>query len=185
MGEAASWVVAAALIVTSVIYFDELKALVSPVPLQASDMAAKQAFQRTAVRHQVKPAPVARSAGYTVELTAGAYGHYKTMARINGREIRVLVDTGASYVSLSNQDAERAGIFVRDSDFKYKTRTANGITRVALVMIDRISIGDIEVRNVKASVHERGKLGVTLLGMSFLGRLRRTEMRGGRLILEN
>ena len=107
------------------------------------------------------------------------------MARINGREIRVLVDTGASYVSLSNQDAERAGIFVRDSDFKYKTRTANGTTRVALVMIDRISIGDIEVRNVKASVHERGKLGVTLLGMSFLGRLRRTEMRGGRLILEN
>ena len=58
------------------------------------------------------------------------------------------------------------------------------MTRVALVTIDRISIGEIEVRNVKASVHERGKLHVTLLGMSFLGKLRRAEMRSGRLILE-
>lgn len=185
LGEAASWVVAAALIIMSVIYFDELKSLVSPAPLQASNTGPKQQIQPAPLRQHAVSKPAARSAGYTVELSAGAYGHYKTMARINGREIRVLVDTGASYVSLSNQDAERAGIFVRDSDFKYKTRTANGTTRVALVMIDRISIGDIEVRNVKASVHERGKLGVTLLGMSFLGRLRRTEMRGGRLILEN
>ncbi len=185
LGEAASWVVAAALIITSVIYFDELKSLVSPAPLQASNTGPKQQIQRAPLHQRTVSKRAARSAGYTVELSAGAYGHYKTMARINGREIRVLVDTGASYVSLSNQDAERAGIFVRDSDFKYKTRTANGTTRVALVMIDRISIGDIEVRNVKASVHERGKLGVTLLGMSFLGRLRRTEMRGGRLVLEN
>ena len=185
LGEAASWVVAAAFVVTSIVYFDELKSLVSPVPLQASNTAPKHQAQRAPSRQHSMPAPATRSAGYTVELSAGANGHYKAMARINGREIRVLVDTGASYVALSNQDAERAGIFVRDSDFKYKARTANGTTRVAHVLIDRISIGDIEVRSVKASVLERGKLDVTLLGMSFLGRLRRTEMRGGRLILEN
>ena len=56
-------------------------------------------------------------------------------------------------------------------------RTANGVARVAPVTLDRVSIGDITVRNVPASVSERGVLGTTLLGMSFLGRLSRVDMR--------
>ena len=186
LGEAVSWVIAGAMLVSSVIYFDELKSLFSPTSLQASSSAQSQQVQRKPRPNRSAPPPAAaRSAGYIVELSAGAYGHYRTPARVNGREINVLVDTGASYVSLTNEDAERAGIYVQEADYKYKTRTANGTTRVALVTIDRISVGDIEVRNVKASVHERGKLHVTLLGMSFLGKLRRAEMRSGRLILEN
>ncbi|MFY0612886.1 MAG: TIGR02281 family clan AA aspartic protease [Hyphomicrobiaceae bacterium] len=175
------------MLVGTFVYFDELKTMFSPTLQQASKPAHFQQSTRKAQRAQstTLPAPTARSAGYVVELTAGAYGHYKTPARVNGRQIDVLVDTGASYVSLTHEDAERAGIFVSNSAYKYKTRTANGTTRVALVSIDRISIGDIEVRDVKASVHERGKLHVTLLGMSFLGKLRRAEMRSGRLILEN
>lgn len=186
LGEAASWVIAGVMLVSSIIYFDELKSLFAPASLQASNSAQAQQARQTPRRQRTATAAAAsRSSGYTVELSAGAYGHYRTQARVNGREINVLVDTGASYVSLSNEDAERAGIYVKEADYKYKTRTANGTTRVALVTIDRISIGDIEVRNVKASVHERGKLHVTLLGMSFLGKLRRAEMRSGRLILEN
>jgi len=99
--------------------------------------------------------------------------------------VHVLVDTGASFVALTFEDAERAGIYVTEADFKYKSRTANGFARIALVDIDRISIDHIEVRNVRASVHQAGMLHVTLLGMSFLSKLERAEMRNGRMILEN
>ena len=68
-----------------------------------------------------------------------------------------MVDTGASIVALTYEDAERAGVYVRDSDFTQRVRTANGMARVAPVTLDRVSIGDITVRNVPAAVSERGQ----------------------------
>lgn len=120
----------------------------------------------------------------SVTLPAGQYGHFLTRAEINGREIGVMVDTGASLVALTYDDASRAGIFVKPSDFTHTAQTANGIARVAPVTISRIEIGDITVRNVKGVVSERGASERTLLGMSFLGRLSRVEMRGDKLELE-
>lgn len=120
----------------------------------------------------------------TVTLPAGQYGHFETEAEINGRDVDVMVDTGASLVALTYDDAERAGIDVRTSDFTHRAQTANGIARVAPVTISRIRIGDITVRNVPAVVSERGASQRTLLGMSFLGRLSRVEMRGSTLVLE-
>ncbi len=120
----------------------------------------------------------------TVTLPAGDYGHFRADAEINGRDIDVMVDTGASLVALTYEDAERAGIFVNPSDFTHTAQTANGIARVAPITIPRISIGDITVRDVKAVVSERGASERTLLGMSFLGRLSRVEMHSGMLVLE-
>ncbi|MBS0233686.1 MAG: TIGR02281 family clan AA aspartic protease [Proteobacteria bacterium] len=120
----------------------------------------------------------------TVTLPAGRYGHFEAEAEINGRDIGVMVDTGASLVALTYDDAEKAGIDVRTSDFTHRAQTANGIARVAPVTISRIRIGDITVRNVPAVVSERGASQRTLLGMSFLGRLSRVEMRGSTLMLE-
>ena len=71
---------------------------------------------------------------------------FETEAEINGRDIDVMVDTGASLVALTYDDAERAGIFVKPSDFTHRAQTANGIARVAPVTISRIQIGDITVR---------------------------------------
>ncbi|WP_409560058.1 TIGR02281 family clan AA aspartic protease [Hyphomicrobium sp. MC8b] len=127
---------------------------------------------------------VASHASNSVTLPAGQYGHFLTEAEINGREIDVMVDTGASLVALTYDDAARAGIFVKPSDFTHTAQTANGIARVAPVTISRIEIGDITVRNVKGVVSERGASERTLLGMSFLGRLSRVEMRGDKLELE-
>lgn len=129
------------------------------------------------------PAPVASQPG-AVTLPAGEYGHFLTEAEINGRPVDVMVDTGASLVALSYDDAGRAGIFVNPSDFTRAAQTANGIARVAPVTISSIQIGDITVRNVQAVVSERGASQRTLLGMSFLGRLSRVEMRGDTLLLE-
>lgn len=120
----------------------------------------------------------------TVTLPAGDYGHFRAEAEINGRDIDVMVDTGASLVALTYDDARRAGIVVKPSDFTHTAQTANGTARVAPVTIPRISIGDITVRNVAGVVSERGASERTLLGMSFLGRLSRVEMRGGTLVLQ-
>ncbi|HRD75096.1 MAG TPA: TIGR02281 family clan AA aspartic protease [Hyphomicrobiaceae bacterium] len=119
-----------------------------------------------------------------VRIRASSSGHFETKVRLNGRHIDVLVDTGATLVALTYEDAVAAGISPRDSDFKFKVSTANGEAYVAQVMIDEISIDDIVVRNVRGVVAERGKLGVTLLGMSFLSRLGKTEMTRDMLVLQ-
>jgi aspartyl protease family protein len=123
------------------------------------------------------------SRGRIVELKAGAFGHFHTRAEINGRPVNVMVDSGASMVALTYEDARAAGFYVRDSDFTHRVNTANGTARVAPVTIDRVSIGDITVRNVPGAVLEAGKLETTLLGMSFLNRLQRVDMRSGLLVL--
>lgn len=130
-----------------------------------------------------RPAGQTTSSFGDVVLRATSNGHYLAEAEINGRPIDVLVDTGATLVALRYEDAENAGIYLKPSDFTHFVSTANGKARVAPITIDRISIGRIEVRNVPGAVSERGALAQTLLGMTFLGRLSRVDMRGGELVL--
>jgi aspartyl protease family protein len=130
-------------------------------------------------------APVRSAPGNRiVEIKAGAHGHYFTSAEVNGRSVDVLVDSGASIVALTYDDARRAGVFVRGSDYTQRVSTANGFARVAPVVLDRISIGAITVRHVPAAVTEPGSLATSLLGMSFLARLQRVDMRAGTLLLQ-
>jgi aspartyl protease family protein len=125
-----------------------------------------------------------RPRGRVVELQAGRFGHYRARAEVNGTAVDVLLDSGASVVVLCYDDAERAGLKARAQDYTQRVSTANGQTRVAPVILDRLSIGDITVRHVEAAVGEPGKLTQSLLGMSFLGRLQRVDMRAGVLILQ-
>lgn len=118
-----------------------------------------------------------------VELKATPAGHFETEAEINGSSVDVMVDTGATLVAMTYEDAERAGIYLKSSDFTHEVKTANGTAKVAPVEIGSISIGDITVRNIRGAVTERGKLHRTLLGMSFLSRLSRVEMRSNALVL--
>lgn len=182
IAEAASWLAAAAILVGGITHFSELKQLTGNAlglklpTAQASTATADQAPAANAAPHQ--------SSGGVVELRAGSHGHFETEAEINGRAIQVMVDTGATGVAMSYEDAEAAGIYVKDSDYTHQSRTANGIARIAMVNIDRISIGEITVRNVQGAVLEPGKLKGTLLGMSFLSRLSRVDMRQGTLLLQ-
>jgi aspartyl protease family protein len=124
------------------------------------------------------------SSNKTVEIRAAGNGHFHTTAYVNGRPVDVMVDTGATMVALTWEDARTAGLFLKDQDFRHKVSTANGSARVATVTLDSVSIGDITVRNVRAAVAEPGKLQTTLLGMTFLGELSRTEMTRGTLLLQ-
>jgi aspartyl protease family protein len=181
-GMAAGWLAVAGATAVSLVYFSEIK----EGARMLLGIAAPDSMQATAARkpnHGPQPATRARGARMA-EIKAGAHGHYYAGAEINGRSIGVMIDSGASIVALTFEDAERAGIFVRDSDYTHRVNTANGIARIAPVVLDRVSIGEVTVRNVPAAVSEPGKLMTSLLGMSFLSRLQRVDMRSGTLVLQ-
>jgi len=182
--ETASWAVVALIGVAAFTHFETLKTGAEQwlgLPT-ASDVAASNAA-RNAARSDT-PAPPQQTAGSVVELKAGSNGHFNAEAEVNGRSIDVMVDTGATMIALTYEDAERAGLSLSKRDFTQSVTTANGVARVAPVTLDRVSIGDITVRNVPAAVAERGRLKTSLLGMTFLGRLSRFDMRSGILVLQ-
>jgi aspartyl protease family protein len=114
----------------------------------------------------------ASSGPASVTLQADGRGHFVVQGQINGGTMRLVVDTGASNVALPASDAIRLGIDYKKGQMGY-SNTANGVTPIYLVKLDRVKIGDIELNQIDASIHEGG-LSIGLLGMSFLNR---TEMR--------
>lgn len=118
-------------------------------------------------------ATVARSqpsANATVALIADSRGHFVTGGTVNGMPLRFLVDTGASVIALSTDDAKRAGVNYL-AGARGEAQTANGTTAVYMVKLDAVQVGEITLNNVDAAVIEGDKLPVSLLGMSFLNRM--------------
>lgn len=127
--------------------------------------------------------PQASGGGITVSLTQDARGHFTAEPQINGVRLSMLVDTGASVIALSAEDASRAGIFPNAADFKIPVNTANGTVKAAQVRLREVQIGRIAVRDVEAVVMPPGRLAGSLLGMSFLKRLASFNVSGGTLVL--
>ncbi len=119
------------------------------------------------------------------ELKADQGGHFVTDADINGRSVRVLVDTGATVVALSYEDASDIGLRPGSLDYDVPVSTANGIAQAARVKLDQVSIDGIEVEDVEGLVLPKGALRGTLLGMSFLGRLGSFRIEDGVLYLKD
>ncbi len=175
-GEFASWGAAAAILIAGIVHYESLRTAVGDVlGLHTPDGPAATA--------EAAPLSAAPRANGVEKLEAFADGHYYATAEVNGRPLDVMVDTGASMVALTYEDAERAGLRLKRSDFTARVNTANGPAAVAPVMLDSVSIGGITVRDVRAAVSERGRLDKTLLGMSFLSRLERVDISQGRLTL--
>lgn len=119
------------------------------------------------------------------ELQAGTNGHFFTRADINNRGIEVLVDTGASTVALSYEDAEKVGLRPAMLKFDIAVNTANGVGKAARVMLRDVEIDNVRVSDVEGVVLQKGALRGTLLGMSFLSRLDSFKVEDGVLILKN
>jgi aspartyl protease family protein len=132
-------------------------------------------------RRQGLPRPLPRNAQAT--LKADRQGHFFAEATINGERVRALVDTGATFVALSEADASRLGLKVRREDFTYRMSTANGVVAAAPVHLAEVQVGEVTLRDVQAVIHREGGPPVTLLGMSFLGRLGALQTAAGRLVL--
>jgi aspartyl protease family protein len=129
-------------------------------------------------------APAQENTNYrSVTLKRSDNGHFEVEARVDGRRLDFIVDTGASHIALRESDAARLGIRPIPRDYTVKVNTANGVGRAARVELRSVEIGGIVVRDLPAFVHPDEALSVNLLGMSFLSRVRWTHERG-KLVLE-
>ena len=118
--------------------------------------------------------------GKKITLSPDASGGYSVTGSINGSSVPFIVDTGATLVSMNSNVAKRLGI-----DFKLKGKeslsyTASGTSKIYVVNLKKVRIGDIELQNVQGAVHEGDFPVITLLGMSFLGEL--NMKREGRIL---
>jgi aspartyl protease family protein len=110
-------------------------------------------------------------------------GHFAANTTVNGVRLQMMVDTGASTVVLRQADAKAAGIDPKSLDYSIPVSTANGQTFAARVRLRSMTIGSIQIDNVDALVAKPGALRESLLGMTFLSRLRSYEFSGEFLTL--
>lgn len=135
------------------------------------------------VMDEVVPGREVRGAPGEAMAVRGFNGHFSFVGVTNGVKLNYLFDTGASTVTLRNEDAARIGVKVEALDYSVTVSTANGRTVAAPATIDALTIGDITQRRVRALVARPGALRENLLGMSFLERLKGYSVEGSRLVL--
>lgn len=119
-----------------------------------------------------------------VAVSRGADGHFRVRGSVNGAPVTFLLDTGASLILLTSEDAAAAGVRPDRAAFSLPVSTANGLAEVAPVTLSDVSVGSISENEVSAAVAPPGSLSSSLLGMSFLSRLYRFEITGDRLVLQ-
>jgi aspartyl protease family protein len=153
------------------------------VPRYAETMHPRHTGGAAALR-PARPAQPASSDPATVEVARDSSGHFRLQARVDGRVLDFVVDTGASVIALDADDAAALGIHPGASDYTVLLKTANGTVRAAPATLGLIEVGDIAIRNVSAVVLPPGTLSDNLLGMTFLSRLRRFDYSGGKMVLE-
>jgi aspartyl protease family protein len=167
--------------------------MIAAVALVAAVLVPRYFTQLNAVR----PSPAAMAArpvavapdpttadSRSVIVPRDGRGHFQLDARVDGRRLTFMVDTGASVIALTADDAAILGIHPSASEFTALVSTANGTVKAAPVELDRVEIEDIAVHNVAAMVLPDGALRDNLLGMSFLSRLHRWAFADGKLVLE-
>ena len=134
------------------------------------------------IRQTVRPGQAVIAEDGRIELPRAPDGHYYLLADVNGTPVRFVVDTGASQIVLTRDDASRIGIDTGDLDYIGRAYTANGEVRTAPVRLDRVAIGPVVDEGVRAVVNE-GQLDSSLLGMDYLQRFSSVEITGGKLVL--
>jgi aspartyl protease family protein len=141
-------------------------AVVAPASLPAQRVAVDEvAGSREAVLH------------------SNAHGQYDVEVLINGQVVPMIVDTGASFVSLSWRTAERLGVYPDPSGRRYRMSTANGQVIASAATVPEISFQGIYMKDVEAIISPPEVVTPDLLGTSFIKRLMSVEQRNGLLIL--
>lgn len=134
------------------------------------------------IRDDVLPSQSVSIADGRVEVPRSRDGHYYLTLDVQGRNLRFVVDTGATDMVLSRSDAQRVGIDPDSLAYLGRAQTANGMVRTARVTLDHVALGGVVDRDVTAWVNE-GEMNTSLLGMSYLQRFARIEIERNRLVL--
>jgi aspartyl protease family protein len=129
--------------------------------------------------------PEPHGPGRTARIKRQWNGHFVAPVAVEGKTIDMLIDTGASTVVLRAEDAKRAGLDITRLNYSVPVQTANGRSFAAPVFLKNVSIGAVSVPGVDALVAKPGSLQTSLLGMSFLSRLRSYEFSGKYLTLRS
>ncbi|WP_369932485.1 TIGR02281 family clan AA aspartic protease [Rhodovulum sp. 12E13] len=117
-----------------------------------------------------------------VVVPRSADGHYRMVLEVNGTPVRFVVDTGATDIVLSADDARRVGLDPSELAFVGAARTANGMVSTARVWLDEVRLGGIADTGVPAVVNG-GEMTGSLLGMTYLDRFSEVRIGGGALTL--
>jgi aspartyl protease family protein len=152
--------------------FKGVKVISAKGDVAVVEIAGKQAQLRVGEA----PANVGGAAGVSgtrVVLSAGSNGHFLTQGQINGKSVQLVVDTGASVVSLSTAEADRVGLKYRDGQM-VQMSTANGVIPAWRIQLASVQVGDVLVYNVD-SVVSSGSMPFVLLGNSFLSHFQMTR----------
>jgi aspartyl protease family protein len=128
--------------------------------------------------------PPEKGGSARVMLSADRRGHFETTMTVNGKPLKAMVDTGASVIALTYEDGRALGLVRPGDRYDMQMMTANGSAKAKRVSLNTVRVGGISLNNVEAIIGQEGALGVNLLGMTFLKKLRTFEMKSGRLILE-
>ncbi len=128
--------------------------------------------------------PALSTSSRTIVVPRDSRGHFQVDARVDGRRLSFMVDTGASTIALTRSAAGQLGIHPAQREFTVSVRTANGSVRAAPVRLSMVEVGGLIVRDVAALVAPDEALNENLLGLSFLTKLRRFEYANGKLVLE-
>ena len=135
------------------------------------------------IRDDVLPRQSVFAEDNRIEVPQARDGHFYLTAEVNGAPIQFVVDTGATDIVLSQQDAVRAGIDPGRLVYTGRAGTANGVVEIARAMTDTFAIGAVVDRDVPVSVNG-GEMRGSLLGMAYLRRFDRIEIADGKLVLE-
>jgi aspartyl protease family protein len=150
--------------------------------LFGQDVPVEQPRPLVTAARTPSPAPAFGDGPIVIESAPG--GRFLADTSIRGVRVRMVVDTGASAVALTAEDAERAGIFPGSGNYDQSVATANGVVKAARVELSEISLGQIMVRGVEAYVLPRGATNISLLGMTFLRRLSSFQLADNKLVLK-
>ncbi len=118
----------------------------------------------------------------TVSFTRALDGHFYAELTVNNKKVEFVIDTGASDIVLSQNDAKNLGFKVGDLVYSGRASTANGVVPMARITLDRLVLGRFTDRKITAMVNG-GDLDTSLLGMRYLERFRKIEIAGSRLTL--
>ncbi|MDW4497629.1 TIGR02281 family clan AA aspartic protease [Sulfitobacter sp. D35] len=134
------------------------------------------------IRDTVQPRQVVFSDENRIVVPRMGDGHYYLRAEVNGAPVDFVVDTGASGMVLTREDADRVGLDPDGLNYIGRAMTANGEVRTAPVRIDRVTLGPVTDTDLPAVVNG-GEMSQSLLGMEYLQRWGRIEISNGELSL--